>query len=179
MDRPTLGALGVLLSVALATPSLAQPVAVEGPHMLLSLGLVNLVQVELGELAMERAVSPRVRALGERERRDHRFALRRVVVLADQLDVRLPLPAEVPAPEALPEPMRDVARGLRDLRRSDGSTFDAKFLNLMVASHEALDEMLDRIEDGAPYEPLRELAGDLDPVVGQHRELALRLAANP
>ena len=86
----------------------------------------NLAEVQLGELAAQRAQDPQVRKFGETVRADHHAALKRTMNLAKSLKV-----------EAPPEPSTE-ARGIYEgLAQLSGSQFDAAFVSHMVTAHEA------------------------------------------
>jgi putative membrane protein len=86
----------------------------------------NLVEVQLGELAAQRAETDTVRKFGETLRTDHQAALKRATNLAKSLKVE---PPTEPATEA-----RGIYDGLSQL---SGSEFDAAFVSHMIALHEA------------------------------------------
>ena len=86
----------------------------------------NLGEVQLGELAAQRAETEPVRKFGEALRLDHQAALQRAQNLAKSLKVE---PPTAPAPE-----MRGIYDGLSQL---SGSKFDAAFVGQMITVHEA------------------------------------------
>ena len=86
----------------------------------------NLAEVQLGELAAQRADSEAVRKFGETVRTDHQAALKRATNIAKSLKVE---PPTEPTTEA-----RGFYEGLSQL---SGSEFDAAFVSHMVSAHEA------------------------------------------
>ena len=86
----------------------------------------NLGEVQLGELAAQRAETETVRKFGETLRMDHHAALQRATNLAKSLKVE---PPTEPATEA-----RGIYEGLAQL---SGSEFDAAFVSHMITLHEA------------------------------------------
>jgi putative membrane protein len=86
----------------------------------------NLAEVQLGELAMQRAERADVRKFGERLRDDHSAALKRATSVARSLDV--PAPTEAPT---------EAKRHYNGLAQLSGAEFDAAFLSHMVVAHEA------------------------------------------
>jgi len=86
----------------------------------------NLAEVQLGELAAQRAETDTVRKFGETLRMDHQAALLRATNLAKSLKVD---PPTEPATEA-----RGIYDGLSQL---SGSEFDAAFVSHMITLHEA------------------------------------------
>ena len=86
----------------------------------------NLTEVQLGELAVQRAETEPVRKFAETVRTDHQAALQRATNLAKSLKVE---PPTEPATEA-----RGIYEGLAQL---SGSEFDAAFVSHMITLHEA------------------------------------------
>ena len=86
----------------------------------------NLAEVQLGELAAQRAETDTVRKFGETLRMDHQAALKRAANLAKSLKVEAP--AE-PSTET-----REIVDGLSQL---SGSEFDAAFVSHMITLHES------------------------------------------
>ena len=93
----------------------------------------NLGEVQLGELAAERAETDAVRKFGETLRMDHHAALQRATNLAKSLKVE---PPTDPSAET-----RGIYEGLAQL---SGSEFDAAFVSHMITAHEAAIAMYSR-----------------------------------
>lgn len=86
----------------------------------------NIAEVQLGELAAQRAEADTIRKFGETLRMDHQAALKRATNLAKSLKVEPPT-----------QPATD-ARGIFDgLSQLSGSEFDAAFVSHMITLHEA------------------------------------------
>jgi putative membrane protein len=86
----------------------------------------NLGEVQLGELAAQRAETEAVRKFGETLRMDHQAGLQRATNLAKSLKVE---PPTDPSTEA-----RGIYKGLAQL---SGGEFDAAFVSHMITVHEA------------------------------------------
>jgi putative membrane protein len=86
----------------------------------------NLAEVQLGELAAQRAANEAVRKFGDTVRTDHKAALLRTTNIAKSLKIE---PPTEPSTEA-----RGFYEGLSQL---SGSEFDAAFVSFMVSAHEA------------------------------------------
>ena len=86
----------------------------------------NLGEVQLGELAAQRAEADAVRKFGETLRMDHQAALQRATNIAKSLKVEAPTD---PSAEA-----RGIYNGLSQL---SGSEFDAAFVSHMITVHES------------------------------------------
>jgi putative membrane protein len=86
----------------------------------------NLGEVQLGELAVQRAETDDVRKFGETLRLDHQAALQRATNLAKSMKVEPPTEPSI------------EARGLYDgLSQLSGSEFDAAFVSHMITVHES------------------------------------------
>jgi putative membrane protein len=86
----------------------------------------NLAEVQLGELAAQRAETETVRKFGQTLRMDHQAALQRATNLAKSLKVEAPTD---PSAET-----RGIFDGLSQL---SGSEFDAAFVSHMITLHES------------------------------------------
>lgn len=86
----------------------------------------NLIEMQLTELAVQRAESEDVRKLAEMLRQDHHATLQRARAVAKSLQV------EPPA-----APSREAQGYYDGLAQLSGSEFDAAFLSHMVRLHEA------------------------------------------
>jgi putative membrane protein len=86
----------------------------------------NIIEVQLTELAAQRAESEDVRKLAQMLRQDHHATLQRAKAVAKSLEVEAPT-----------EPSNE-AKGYYDgLAQMSGCQFDAAFLSHMVVLHEA------------------------------------------
>jgi putative membrane protein len=86
----------------------------------------NLGEVQLGELAAQRAETDAVRKFGETLRTDHQAGLQRATNLAKSLKVEAPTEPSI------------EARGIYDgLSQLSGAQFDAAFVSHMIAVHES------------------------------------------
>jgi putative membrane protein len=86
----------------------------------------NLAEVQLGELAAQRAEAEAARKFGETLRTDHQAALQRATNLAKSLKVEAPTEPSI------------EARGIYDgLSQLSGAQFDAAFVSHMITLHES------------------------------------------
>jgi putative membrane protein len=86
----------------------------------------NIAEVQLGELAAQRAENEEVQKFGETLRSDHRDALQRATELAQSMQMQVPTDPDTEA--------RGFYEGLSQL---SGSEFDAAFVSHMITAHEA------------------------------------------
>jgi putative membrane protein len=86
----------------------------------------HVAEVQLGELAAQRAQNESVRRFGEMLRTDHQAALKRATELAKSMQVEPPT-----------QPTTEAGGFYEGLSQLSGSQFDAAFVSHMVTAHEA------------------------------------------
>jgi len=94
---------------------------------------INEAEVDLGELAAERAANPAVKAFGEELVRDHEAANERLEQVARTLSVDLPAGPD--------QAHQDLAGRLEDL---EGAAFDREFIQAMVKGHQEAVSKLEK-----------------------------------
>jgi putative membrane protein len=169
--------LGVMaaLGLVLVTQGAVEGNAKRPPfaQVLTTVHKTNLAEIELGNLAKERGMSPRVRAFGDRLVRDHQLADRMLLAAADHMKVAL-LPDEAIAPHEKKRGEKHRSL-LSDLRLAAADDFDSLFLHSLKLHHEeALNTYTDAIGN-LPVTYARELIVRLRPILSQHLELATQL----
>ncbi len=98
----------------------------------------GMAEVQLGQLASERAQSAEVKQFGQMMVRDHTRA-------NDELKAAVAA-YNVPIPTGLDEKHTDLMNKLRDLR---GAEFDREYMDAMVDGHQDMQGLLDgRADDG-------------------------------
>jgi putative membrane protein len=131
---------------------------------------VHLLEIERGEAAMRGASREDVRAFAERVVRDHRFLDRRLLRLADRMQVQ-------------PRPVRQrsqwTASSLVEIEELDelrGVDHDRAFLQGTIDAH---DRMVGRFIEAQALadDVLEQTIRSVLPVLAQHRDLAFRLLA--
>jgi predicted outer membrane protein len=126
---------------------------------------LHLVEIERAEVVRRQAARDDVRAFADRVVRDHRQLDRRLIQLAERMQVR-PRPA-VGAPGWPPESMRE-------LEELAGVELDRAYLKATIDSH---DRMISRFIEAQAVadEVLAQHIGSALPLMMQHRDLAFRL----
>ena len=134
---------------------------------------INQVEIQLGRLAQQNAMSQDVKSYGEMLVRDHTAADERLMSYAQQKGFRL----------SEPKPMNDIERRALDAERASlekfrvlkGQPFDASFLAHMVGDHDmALGKVMtaqQNVTDAAVSPVLQQHAQ----VITQHRQQAYTL----
>jgi putative membrane protein len=124
----------------------------------------DLMEIEAGELAIEKGDSVLVRALGDRLSRDHRMAESMVMKTARDLGVVLP-PTQPGESEIMASLVKSYARA-----------FDQTYVGMMIEGHlrdiSVLSETYDQLPPGAP---MRLFLGKLLPILKQHLQVAMNV----
>lgn len=164
----------------LVTPRPEIPLVVEEPEavpvtdttVLARLHDFNQIEIRMGQMAERRAESRRIKRLGDRVFRDHRYSDRMALSLSDKMGVDLNsvqlLPSEV-------EKQTHILK-MVDLERQSGHEFDTNFLQAMEESHrDALDFFIRAREKLPGDSKVRVLMGQVIPVLEQHLSVTLHL----
>jgi putative membrane protein len=123
MSRTALTALFAFLAVA----SQIRPVlALDDAPFAVAAVSANLVEIQIGQLAQQRAQSPQVKSFGEMLVRDHTSSHQKATALAAKL--------EQYAPTTL---AGDQARIVATLSSLSGADFDRRFIDEAINAHNA------------------------------------------
>lgn len=167
--------------VAAAMSGVVQPTGADLPAMdsaqlnqaqkaLIQLHEANVLEMELGRLAMEKGSDPRVRAYGERLFRDHRYADRRVRALAAQRNL-----AFASAGDSLQARSQDLER-IDLLKKLGGTEFDWKFLQMMMEGHQETVGALRNVYPELSVDTeTRRLVERMTPILKQHHQVAMNV----
>lgn len=121
----------------------------------------SLLQVQLGEMALERAVSPEVKALAQRIVSDHRRITEDLKAVAAQRKIALP---DVPG--------KDHQSAIDKVSSQSGIAFDLAYMNQMVDLHKDLvKQYQNAAEEGADIN-IRTYASKQLPLLRQHQQMA-------
>jgi predicted outer membrane protein len=101
---------------------------------------MNLMQIEMGQLAEQKGTAKAIRAYGDRLERDHRFADQKILMLAQKLhvDVNKPLPFLSEDADRFKNQMNRRER----LREAQRINFDEVFLDQIIVGQGDTIEML-------------------------------------
>lgn len=121
----------------------------------------GLAEVQLGQLAAQKAASQQVRMLGEQMARDHGQAHTELQRLAASKGIGLPK-----------EPSEEHREKLADLQEQSGRDFDRSYTDFMVKEHDKdIEEFEQQSENGSDPQ-LKAYAAKTLPVLRAHREHA-------
>ena len=125
---------------------------------------VNMMEIELGKLAQQKASHADVKAYGKMMEDEHTKASETTKELATSMNVSLPMAQTEKGKEAYD-----------DLNDETGMDFDKKYIDKMVEGHEkTIDKMEDAAEE-ANSEEVRMWAANMLPSLRTHLEKAKEL----
>jgi putative membrane protein len=113
------------------------------------LTIVNMAEVELGRMAMERGSSAEVKRFGDMMAKDHSKA-------GDELK-QIAMQHAIPMPAGLDQQHQDLKMTLSNLR---GAEFDREYMNAMVEGHE---DVVDRLQARASEDRVGDDKGTVTP----------------
>jgi predicted outer membrane protein len=129
--------------------------------------LMNLREIELGQLAADRGNSDWVRALGRRLAMDHQYADRRLMSLTRRLELTVPS-----ASPGLKTGGFDYLETTH-LNTLSGTSFDRELLRRIQAAHDEKMQLLRSAQDELPRDSkLRDLIAAFIPIMEQHAAAA-------
>ena len=131
----------------------------------------NLKEIEIGQLAADKAQSSSVKSYARKLVGDHKATDRQLASYAEKkgLTSRLEQTAQVP-------PAQDASNDMRSrLRGETGREFDHDFVATMVDEHDKAIEMVRNARDAASDPQLRELFDGMLPKLETHRKMAQQL----
>src|SRR5919197_3964192 len=133
----------------------------------------NQMEIQAGQLAMERGTAEGVRRYGDVLFRDHRMADRTGDDFAKshRLEITAPKPS---SPEAMQQ-MKQQMAAMEKLKSAQGPEFDRMFLTAMTSAHEMAIKMLEGAEQGVSPD-LGSMLRKMVPILKQHLELAQQLS---
>ncbi len=171
-----IAAVAVSGALAFAPSAFAQaqsPPTPEPSELLGKIHHTNQVEMQMGQLALEKGGTAEVRRYGELLYRDHRMADGMVTKFAHQRSITLAAPMpKSPDEQKQMEQQMDV---MNKLKTTSGAEFDRTFLMAMEKGHEKAIGMLDAAEPNVQDSDLRGMLGKMLPVLRQHLALAKNL----
>lgn len=126
--------------------------------------IAGMAEVQLGQLAAQRAQDPAVRDFANRMVSDHTPANQRLMTIASTVSIT--------PPDKLDFMHR---RTVKKLTKAEAKDFDKDYIESQVSDHKKMIELMEeQMEDGQNAE-LKQYATDLLPRLREHLQLAQRL----
>lgn len=126
----------------------------------------GMMEVELGQLAAQKAASAEVRQFGQRMVQDHGQANQKLMQVASQVGVTVP--------KTLPVSMRNEKE---KLSRLSGAEFDRMYMSHMLKDHQKDVKEFEKTSQKGDNAAIRSFAQQTLPTLRQHLEMAQDLAA--
>ncbi|MET0387265.1 MAG: DUF4142 domain-containing protein [Polyangiales bacterium] len=145
---------------ALPTAPAAVQMTLQDSEVIDRLHAANVIEVEAGKLAADRALSPEVKRYGDLSARDHARADQELEAFAKRYGIKL---------------SNVDARKLETLRSLEGADFDRAFLTMMVRDHQNAIHMVKTAQGRAENSEVRTLLDRALPMLQQHEEHAQQL----
>jgi putative membrane protein len=124
----------------------------------------GLTEVQLGQLAQQKATSPQVKQFGSRMVTDHTQANQELMQIAEQANLQLPT-----------QPDRQDNATIQKLRGTSGSAFDSAYTQNMVQDHQQdVAEFRKEAQNGSDP-ALKSFAQKYLPILQQHLQMAQTL----
>jgi putative membrane protein len=147
-------------SASRVNPTVAPPAA-----FMKSMAQSNLAEIELGNLAQQKASDPAVRAFGKRMVTDHTTLNDQLKQAASQMNT--PLPSS-PSPAEMQQ--------MQSLQGMSGKAFDRAYMDYMLSDHEADVREVQREAEFSTDPAVKNLAAQALPVLENHLRLAENVA---
>ena len=162
MKNIALLAAATCAALALATTGIAaDAISREDKEFLKNAGEVGMLEVQLGTLAVEKATSPELKALGARLVADHTASNEELVAIAKAKGVEMTL-----------EPTAVQKKMLADFRAKSGAEFDKELMEHVRKDHEkAIHTFADAAADSKDAD-IKAFAVKNVGVMKQHHTLA-------
>jgi putative membrane protein len=148
----------------------AMPQQISPGTLLSNIHAINQLEISVGELAVLKGSTGRVRAYGDLLARDHRRADAMVLQYARNHGVTVQ-----PLAQTNPAAQQENDAFVEQLTSLQGRQFDLQFLAAMEKGHKGAVGMLGNARDELPSGELRSLVGRLVPILEQHFEIASNL----
>src|SRR5499427_10313527 len=154
--------VGITPSPTVAASPTASPVALTAPEkeFMANAARGGMLEVQLGNLAAQKASSNDVKQFGERMSTDHSQLGQKLKQLASNLNVTLPQ-------DLKPEQQTAVSR----LEKLSGKAFDHEFMREMISDHTRDISEFERASTQATNSDIKQFASEALPTLRDHLKL--------
>jgi putative membrane protein len=182
-----ISSLAFLTALAISAPAIAddmkKPVAAdkakaapakladEDIKLIAHIHAVNMMEVDMGNLAQKMGASAGVKKYGADLVKDHGTGDKDLVAFAAARGVAK-IPADVPPNEAAKKEHDEMMAKMAELKKLKGADFDRQFLTLMEAGHTSELGKLKTATPNIKDTDLRAKMTDLQPVLQRHADTA-------
>jgi putative membrane protein len=136
----------------------------------------NQKEIEMAQMALDKAESPKVKAYARKLLTDHQAADKKLMAYVDKKSLdRSKVEQTATGPAATPS--SDDAH--KRLMSATGADFDREFVNMMLDEHDKAIDLVKSSKDAVTDRQLRALLGSVLPKLEQHRKMARDLSEKP
>lgn len=136
-----------------------QPVNQDDAEFMTKAAMINMEEIELGNMAQEQAASSRVKDFGKMLVNDHSQLNSKVRMLASRKNIALP--------DSINQEIKDAKSDLRD-----ASNFDEDFIDKMVKGHKKAIDVFQKEINSASDSDIKALATSALPQLQMHLDSA-------
>jgi putative membrane protein len=133
----------------------------------------NIMEIELGRLAMKRGTTEGVKSYGEMLVREHGAFDKQLMAIAKQTGQTIP--REKPATAAERRQLADMKKTAANIKKLKGANFDREYLRFMVEDHHHaltnIDSQVAEVSNPELADALREVK----PILQRHHDQAMEL----
>lgn len=142
----------------------------------------NQKEIEMAQMALDKAESPRVKSYARKLLNDHQAADKKLMTYAEKKSLDMSKADQKTAMgtsggTATPAPgSADTGDAHARLQNATGKDFDREFVNMMVDEHDKAIDLVKSAHDSVTDKQLRSQLGAMLPKLEQHRKMARDLA---
>jgi len=125
----------------------------------------GLAEVQLGQMAAERASNPEVQRFGQRMVTDHTKANQELMALAQSKNISLPKESD-----------KQHQKTAQALAKKQGRDFDQAYMRDMVTDHEKAVQLFTTAANNAQDADIKVFANKTLPILQEHLQMARQLA---
>lgn len=154
-----------LLAQSAATQTTGQQVAaaqagMDAQTFVEKAAISNMFEVESGELALEKAEDPKIRALAEEMVRDHGSASQTLESTLDEAGVEVRMPDQMDA---------EHRQKLEQLQAAEGAEFERMYLEMLAEGHEKDVSLFEQYAQSGDNDALKQFASETLPTLQEHK----------
>ena len=128
----------------------------------------GLAEVQLGQMAADRATNPEVKRFGQRMVTDHTKANQELMTLAQSQNISIPKETD-----------KKHQKTVEMLAQKQGASFDREYMRLMVTDHEKAVQLFStEVKEGHNAE-IKAFASRTLPTLQEHLQMARQLTQQP
>jgi putative membrane protein len=164
---------GITVSPTATTTPMGAPTATPSENLssfdqefMMNAARSGMMEVQLGNMASQKASSNDVKRLGQRLATDHSRVNQKLQQLASSLNVTLPQ-------ELTSEQLQNVSQ----MQDASGKEFDRGYVSLMINEHTKDISEFERAANQATNADLKRLASETLPILREHLQLARNVAS--